>query len=61
MELIKEPLEVDFVVDPRPLTQKEERAISEYIHADKERRKRKELRGKRITKVINLKVDPYYV
>ncbi len=28
MGLIKEPLEVDFVVDPRPITKKEELAIN---------------------------------
>lgn len=44
MGLIKEPLEVDFVVDPRPLTKEEENAISEFIRADKEKRKLKELR-----------------
>ncbi|MFI5140445.1 MAG: hypothetical protein ACHQIM_21680 [Sphingobacteriales bacterium] len=38
MGLIKEPLDVDFVVDPRPLTKKEELTISEFIKADKERR-----------------------
>jgi hypothetical protein len=38
MGLIKEPLEVDFVVDPRPLTKKEELAISAFIKADKEKR-----------------------
>ncbi len=38
MGLIKEPLDVDFVVDPRPLTKKEELAISEFIKADKEKR-----------------------
>ena len=31
MGLIKEPLDVDFFVDPRPLTKKEEEAISNYI------------------------------
>ncbi|MBK7691646.1 MAG: hypothetical protein IPJ31_11180 [Bacteroidetes bacterium] len=35
MELIKEPLEIDFVVDPRPLTKEEQIRISEYIKADK--------------------------
>ena len=30
---------VDFVVDSRPLTKKEELAISEFIKADKEKRK----------------------
>ncbi len=38
MGLVKEPLDVDFVVDPRPLTKKEELAISEFIKADKEKR-----------------------
>lgn len=38
MGLIKEPLDVDFVVDPRPLTKKEQIAISEFIKADKEKR-----------------------
>jgi hypothetical protein len=38
MGLIKEPLEVDFIVDSRPLTKKEQLAISEYIKADKAKR-----------------------
>jgi hypothetical protein len=38
MGLIKEPLDLDFVVDPRPLTKEEENAISEFIKADKEKR-----------------------
>lgn len=38
MGIIKEPLDVDFVVDSRPLTKKEELAISEFIKADKEKR-----------------------
>ena len=38
MGLIKEPLDVDFVVDPRPLTKEEENAISEFIKADKQKR-----------------------
>ena len=46
MGLIKEPLDVDFVVDPRPLTKAEEKAISDFIRADKEKRKRKELSAK---------------
>lgn len=46
MGLIKEPLDVDFVVDPRPLTKQEELAISEYIKADKEKRKLKQQRVK---------------
>ena len=31
MGLIKEPLEVDFEVEPKSLTQKEKEAISQYI------------------------------
>jgi hypothetical protein len=31
MGLIKEPLGVDFYVDPRPLTKKEREAISQHI------------------------------
>lgn len=37
MGLIKEPLDVDFVVDPRPFTKAEEKAISDFIKADKEK------------------------
>lgn len=39
MGLIKEPLDVDFYVDPKPLTKDEKTKISEYIKADKQRRK----------------------
>lgn len=46
MGLIREPLDVDFVVDPRPLTKEEELAISEFIKADKAKRKLKEQRAK---------------
>jgi len=31
MGLIKEPLNVDFVVDPRPLTEKERKMIFSYL------------------------------
>lgn len=47
---IKEPLDVDFVVDPRPLTKAEEKAISDFIRADKEKRKLKELRSRTAAK-----------
>ena len=39
MGLIKEPLNVDFYVDPRPLTKEEQKMISDFIKADKQRRK----------------------
>ncbi len=35
MGLIKEPLDVDFEVDPRPLTEEEKKQISNYIKAYK--------------------------
>ena len=38
MTLIKEPLDIDFLVDPRPLTKTEQLAISAFIKADKEKR-----------------------
>ena len=41
MGLIKEPLDVDFEVEPRPLTKTEEKAISDFIKADKEKRSAK--------------------
>lgn len=44
MGLIREPLDIDFVVNPRPLTKKEELAISEFIKADKAKRALKEKR-----------------
>jgi hypothetical protein len=50
MGLIREPLNVDFVVDPRPLTKAEEQAISDFIRADKEKRKQKEQRKLRVAK-----------
>lgn len=41
MGLIKEPLGVDFVVDSRPLTEEEKKAISSFIKADKAKRQLK--------------------
>jgi hypothetical protein len=41
MGLIREPLDVDFFVDPRPLTDKEKKIISDFIRADKEKRNNK--------------------
>ncbi len=53
MALIKEPLDVDFVVDPRPLTKAEEKTISDFIRADKEKRKLKERKKKTSSKQKN--------
>lgn len=54
MGLIKEPLDVDFVVESRPLRQAEKKAISEFIKADKEKRLAKQKRmSKRKTEKAN--------
>jgi hypothetical protein len=39
MGIIREPLDVDFYVDPKPLTKEEQKMISDYIKADKIKRK----------------------
>jgi hypothetical protein len=41
MALIKEPLDVDFVVEPHSLTDLEKLAISEYIKNYKKKNKKK--------------------
>jgi len=41
MGLIKEPKNIDFYVDPRPLTKEEQKRISDYIKADKKKSKRR--------------------
>ena len=46
MGLIKEPKEVDFYVDPRPLTKEELKKISDFIKSDKKKGKRKRLSRK---------------
>ncbi len=36
--MIKEPINIDFIVDPKPLTKAEEKIISDFIKADKKKR-----------------------
>lgn len=52
MGIIREPLDVDFVVDPRPLTDKERKMISDFIKADKLKRAKatERLKSKRTQK-----------
>ena len=38
MKLKKEPLEIDFIVESRPMTIEEELAVSEFIKANKAKR-----------------------
>ncbi len=47
MGIIKEPLNVDFFVDSRSLTPSEEKAISDFIKADKANRKVKSKKAKK--------------
>ena len=49
---IKEPEGVDFIINGKPLTDKEKKAISEFIKADKEKIARQKLRR---TKTANSK------
>ncbi len=54
MGLIKEPLEVDFYVDPRPMTKEDEKIISDYIKADKLKRTKKS-KSKNVRTVSSIK------
>jgi hypothetical protein len=46
MGLIREPLEVDFFFDPKPLTKNEQKMISDFIKKDKAKRKHKKISKK---------------
>lgn len=50
MGLVKEPLNIDFVVDNRPLTNEEEKQISEYIASQKKKRELKKKANSKIAK-----------
>jgi hypothetical protein len=50
MAIFKVPIDVDFVVDPRPLSVAEEKVITDFIRADKEKRTRKDQKAKKIPK-----------
>jgi hypothetical protein len=39
MGIVKEPLNVDFIVENRPLTKEEEKQISNYILSQKKKQK----------------------
>jgi hypothetical protein len=41
---IKEPEGVDFIINGKPLTEKQKKAISEFIQADKERFSKQKVR-----------------
>lgn len=50
MGYIKEPDGVDFIINGKPLTVKEKKAISEFIKADKEKIERQKIHRKKTTK-----------
>ncbi|MBW7838065.1 MAG: hypothetical protein H3C36_00175 [Chitinophagaceae bacterium] len=50
MGIIREPLDVDFVVDSRPLTKEEEKAISDFIKSHKEKQKSKKKKARKSIK-----------
>lgn len=52
MGLIKKQLEPDFFIDPRPLADGEKKMISDFIKADKEKRKRKKIARKEIKSTV---------
>lgn len=45
---IKEPEGVDFIINGRPLTEKEKKAISDFIKADKEKLAKQKARRTRV-------------
>ena len=51
---IKEPEGVDFIINGKPLTDKEKRAISEFIKADKEKNAKQKLRKSKSAKAKKL-------
>lgn len=50
MAIFHEPPDVDFVVDPRPLSVAEEKVITDFVRADKEKRTRKDQKAKKFPK-----------
>ena len=55
MGLIKEPLNVDFEFDPRPLTKEEKEQISNYIKAYKAKHAQKHATSKRASRLSTRK------
>ena len=55
MGLIREPLDVDFEVDPRPLTKEEKEQISNYIKAYKAQYSQKKVNTKRTKRTVTPK------
>ena len=51
MGLRREPLDVDFAVDPRPLTADDKKSISEFIKTDKLKRAKAKLTNRKPTRL----------
>ena len=58
MGLIKEPLDIDFYVDPKPLTDEERAMISKYIQEYKARHKKKTSMSTQTIKPIDDRLRP---
>ena len=56
MALIKEPLEIDFEFEPRPLSKEDKQKISDYITAYKKRKAQKKTLKSRDTIKPNPKI-----
>jgi hypothetical protein len=50
MAIIKEPLDVDFVVENRTLTKEEEKQISEYILSQKKKEEIRTISNPKVSK-----------
>lgn len=55
MGIIREPLDVDFEFDPRPLTAKEKEQISNYIKAYKAKHSKREITSKKLKRTATEK------
>ena len=57
MGLIKEPFEVDFFIDPKPVSKEEIQKISDYIKADKKNKKILKTKQKQQIRTMEQKVS----
>jgi len=53
---IKEPVDVDFVINSRPLTKEEEIAISNYISAYKAKHSKRNVSSRKTTRTSRKKI-----
>lgn len=56
--IVREPLDVDFFVDPKPLTKEENKLISDFIKIDKQKRRLLKTTKKASAQSQKLKIVP---